>query len=57
MFLKAAEKAYELSQRVSEAERFYVLKRYYFDVTGELEKDKEVVTLWMQNYPRASFPP
>jgi eukaryotic-like serine/threonine-protein kinase len=48
-------KAYELRQRVSEREKFYITTLYYSAVTGELEKADEQYKLWLQEYPRDSL--
>jgi eukaryotic-like serine/threonine-protein kinase len=44
-------KAYELRDRVSERERFYVSWSYFDDVTGEVEKNIETLELWKRTYP------
>jgi serine/threonine protein kinase/Flp pilus assembly protein TadD len=46
-----ASKAYELRDRVTEAERESIDARYYSYVTGELEKAEQVYALGVQNYP------
>ena len=46
-----ATKAYELRDRVTEAERESIEARYYSYVTGDLEKAEEVYALAVQNYP------
>jgi tRNA A-37 threonylcarbamoyl transferase component Bud32/tetratricopeptide (TPR) repeat protein len=45
-------KAYELRERVSERERFYIEAHYQDYVTGDLEKAGQVYQLWAQTYPR-----
>jgi DNA-binding winged helix-turn-helix (wHTH) protein/tetratricopeptide (TPR) repeat protein len=45
-------KAYELRERVSERERFYIEANYYKDGTGEIEKAIPAYELWQQTYPR-----
>jgi eukaryotic-like serine/threonine-protein kinase len=45
-------KAYELRDRVSEQEKFYISSHYEESVTGDLEKAIEAFQLWAQNYPR-----
>jgi eukaryotic-like serine/threonine-protein kinase len=45
-------KAFELSGRTSERERFVIGARYYQIVTGEIEKAIENFQLWVQAYPR-----
>ncbi|MGB9423882.1 MAG: protein kinase, partial [Candidatus Acidiferrum sp.] len=49
-------KAYELRQRVSEREKFYIESHYDGGVTGDLEKTRQVYELWSQTYPRDSAP-
>jgi len=46
------QKAYELRERVSERERFYIEAHYQDFVTGNLEKACQVYELWVQTYPR-----
>jgi len=46
-----ARKAYELRERVSELENFYI-ESHYYQTTGELEKARQVYELWAQSYPR-----
>jgi serine/threonine protein kinase/Tfp pilus assembly protein PilF len=46
-----ATKAYELRDRVTEAEREAIEARYYLYVTGDLEKAAEVYAVGVQNYP------
>jgi eukaryotic-like serine/threonine-protein kinase len=49
-------RAYELSERVSEREKFYI-DSYYFDlVTGDLDKARKVYEQWAQVYPREDKP-
>jgi len=45
-------KAYDLRDRVSERERFYIESHYQDYVTGDWEKAREVYELWAQTYPR-----
>jgi serine/threonine protein kinase/predicted Zn-dependent protease len=45
-------KAYELRERASEPERFYIESHYYHIVPGNLEKARRVYELWAQTYPR-----
>jgi serine/threonine protein kinase len=49
-------KAYELRERVSEREKFYIESQYYWNVTGNLEKARQVYELWAQTYPRDAAP-
>jgi predicted Zn-dependent protease len=50
-------KAYELRERVSEREKFYIESHYYSIVTGDLEKARRTYELWAQTYPRDWLPP
>ena len=45
-------KAYELRERASEREKFYIESHYYVQVTGDVEKAQRVCELWAQVYPR-----
>jgi serine/threonine protein kinase/Flp pilus assembly protein TadD len=45
-------KAYDLRDRVSDRERFYISAHYYDMVTGEVEKAHQVYALWSQAYPK-----
>jgi eukaryotic-like serine/threonine-protein kinase len=49
-------KAYQLRERVSEQERFFIDLHYYEDAAGDLEKARQVGELWAQTYPRSSLP-
>jgi DNA-binding winged helix-turn-helix (wHTH) protein/tetratricopeptide (TPR) repeat protein len=49
-------KAYELRERVSDRERFYVESHYHDSVTGDWEKARQVYELWIQLYPRDDIP-
>jgi eukaryotic-like serine/threonine-protein kinase len=50
-------KAYELRERVSDREKFYIESHYYSVVTGDLEKARRIYELWAQTYPRDWLPP
>jgi Flp pilus assembly protein TadD len=50
-------KAYELRERVSEREKFYIESHYHSIVTGDLEKARRTYELWAQTYPRDWLPP
>jgi eukaryotic-like serine/threonine-protein kinase len=45
-------KAFELRDRVSEREKFYIDSHYYEMATGDLDKARQILELWRQNYPR-----
>jgi eukaryotic-like serine/threonine-protein kinase len=49
-------KAYELRERASEREKFYIESHYYGFVTGDKEKERQVYELWAQTYPRDDVP-
>jgi tetratricopeptide (TPR) repeat protein/predicted Ser/Thr protein kinase len=49
-------KAYELRDRVSEPERYFVSAIYYKEVPGNFEKAEQTCRLWMQAYPRSEMP-
>jgi len=49
-------KAYELRERASEREKFYILGHYYREVTGELNKAFSVYGQWKQEYPSDPTP-
>jgi eukaryotic-like serine/threonine-protein kinase len=46
-------RAYELRNRVSDAERFFITSGYDMQVTGNLEKAQRTGILWAQTYPRS----
>src|SRR5262249_54988368 len=48
---------YELRERASQRERFFIESSYYFLVTGNLEKARQAYELWAQTYPRDTLPP
>jgi len=50
-------KAYELRERASEREKFYIESHYHQLVIGDLEKARQVYELWAQTYPRDYVPP
>jgi tetratricopeptide (TPR) repeat protein len=52
----AVKKAYELRDRASERERFYIEAHYYDEVTIDLEKAIAVYAQWSQTYPRDTAP-
>ncbi|MGE3277506.1 MAG: protein kinase [Vicinamibacterales bacterium] len=45
------QKAYELRERVSERERFYITARYYSTVDRNVDKAIETYQLWKATYP------
>lgn len=49
-------RAFELRERVSEREKFYISVRYYMDVLDDGDRAIEVLELWKQTYPRDFVP-
>ncbi|HEY0795010.1 MAG TPA: hypothetical protein VGD64_04445, partial [Acidisarcina sp.] len=49
-------KAYELRDRASEFERYFITASYHMVVTGDLNKAEQTCQLWIQAYPRAELP-
>lgn len=49
-------KAYELRDRASDRERFFIALSYDLQVTGNLEKARQTGELWAQIYPRDPVP-
>ncbi|MEQ1912180.1 MAG: serine/threonine-protein kinase, partial [Vicinamibacterales bacterium] len=50
-----ARRAFELRDRVSERERFFISWRYYRDATQAQDKALELARTWMVTYPREMF--
>jgi eukaryotic-like serine/threonine-protein kinase len=53
---QSSQKAFDLRERTSERERFYISARYYMDVLWDGDKAIEVQELWKQTYPRDFVP-
>jgi eukaryotic-like serine/threonine-protein kinase len=53
---KYTSKAYELRDRVSEPEKYFISAIYFKEVPGNLEKAEQTAKLWIQAYPRAEMP-
>lgn len=51
-----AQKAFDLRDRVSERERFYISEKYYNYITGEIDKAIEVLQAWERTYPGDFIP-
>lgn len=49
-------KAYQLRNRVSDAERFYIETLYDRDFTGNLERERRTLETWAETYPRDPRP-
>jgi len=56
MAAEETKKAYELRERVTQREKFYVDSSYYALATGELEKEIAVYEQWKDAYPRDATP-
>jgi tetratricopeptide (TPR) repeat protein len=48
--------AYQLSDRVSDREQFFIRANYDLQVTGNLEKAQQTCELWSRTYPRDIVP-
>ncbi len=53
---QSMKKAYDLRDRVSEREKFYISSHYEMLVAGDLLKSNQVYQLWAQTYPRDAIP-
>ena len=49
-------KAYELRDRVTQQERFFIEALYYSYVTGEIDKAIQTYTEWARTYSAITFP-
>ena len=56
MDVECTRKAYELRDRTSEPEKYFITARFHKVVTGNMEKAEEALQLWIQAYPRISAP-
>ena len=54
--LENLSKAFELKDRASEREKFYISAHYYSEVTREIDKALAIYEQWKQTYPRDSVP-
>ena len=52
---ESARKAYELRERASDREKFYIECNYYW-AAGDLDKARRGFELWVQTYPRDAVP-
>jgi serine/threonine protein kinase len=50
------QRAYELRDRTSESEKYFITSRYHKVVTGSLEKAEQTCQLWIHAYPRLAMP-
>jgi len=53
---ESTRKAWELRDRVSDREKFFIEFTYERQVTGNLEKAYQTLELWLQTYPRGPSP-
>jgi tetratricopeptide (TPR) repeat protein len=51
-----AQKAYDLRDRTSEPEKYFIMSRFHKAVTGNMEKAEQACQLWVQAYPRVAMP-
>jgi serine/threonine protein kinase/predicted Zn-dependent protease len=49
-------KAFELSDRTSEPEKYFISANFHAGVTGNMEKAEQTCNLWIQAYPRTDLP-
>jgi eukaryotic-like serine/threonine-protein kinase len=49
-------KAYELRDRTSEAEKYFITASFHIAVTGNMEKAQQTCDLWTEAYPRTDMP-
>ena len=49
-------KAFELKDRASEREKFYISAHYYSEATREIDKALAIYEQWKQTYPRDTVP-
>ncbi len=49
-------KAYELRDRTSEAEKYFISAFFHKAVTGNIEKAEQSCEFWIQAYPRSEMP-
>ncbi len=54
--LQNLSKAFELKDRASEREKFYISAHYYSEVSREIDKAAAIYEQWKQTYPRDSVP-
>jgi len=49
-------KAYELRDRTTEAEKYFISTTFHKEVTGNIEKAEQSCKVWIQAYPRSAMP-
>jgi DNA-binding winged helix-turn-helix (wHTH) protein/tetratricopeptide (TPR) repeat protein len=50
------EKAFELKERTSESEKYFISATYFKEVTGNLKRAEQTCALWSHAYPRSEKP-
>jgi tetratricopeptide (TPR) repeat protein len=55
--IESTSKAYQLRDRASDKERFFIATMYDRQVTGNLEKEQQTLESWAQMYPRDNSAP
>jgi len=53
---QSLQKAYQLRNRASDAERFFIDTLYDRDFTGNLERERRTLETWAESYPRIADP-
>ena len=53
---ESTSRAYQLRDRASEPEKFFITASYDMQVTGNMEKAEQTCELWVQTYPREMMP-
>ena len=54
--VESTRQAYDLRDRASEPEKYFITARFHKVVTGNLEKAEEALLLWIRAYPRSALP-
>jgi eukaryotic-like serine/threonine-protein kinase len=54
--VECSKKAYELRDRTSDPEKYFITARYHKVVTGDVDKAEQALLLWIDAYPRADLP-
>ena len=49
-------KAYQLRDRTTDPERYFIVSNYEWQVNGNLEKTRQTLELWAETYPRDNAP-
>ncbi len=49
-------RAFELRERTSEPEKYFISSVFHKEVTGNIEKAQQFCKLWKQDYPRSDMP-